>query len=96
MVNTTTGELWEVEHGPRGGDELNRPEKGKDYGWPTITFGLEYSGKPVGDCRPLSAEESAKLPPNMRAPMICPRERSPVKSYAIVHGSRESPASRRW
>ena len=42
------GRLWEVEMGPRGGDELNRPEAGKDYGWPTIGYGEEYSGKPVG------------------------------------------------
>lgn len=44
-----TGDLWETEFGPRGGDELNRVELGKNYGWPTITYGLEYSGKKVGD-----------------------------------------------
>ena len=42
------GRLWTVEHGPRGGDELNRPEAGKNYGWPEVTYGIEYSGKPVG------------------------------------------------
>ena len=42
------GRLWEVEMGPRGGDELNRPEPGKDYGWPAIGYGEEYSGEPVG------------------------------------------------
>lgn len=42
------GRLWTVEMGPKGGDELNRPEPGKDYGWPTITYGEEYSGKPIG------------------------------------------------
>lgn len=41
--------LWAVEMGPRGGDELNHPQAGKDYGWPTITYGEEYSGTPVGD-----------------------------------------------
>lgn len=41
------GRLWEVEMGPRGGDELNRPEPGKDYGWPTIGYGEEYSGAPI-------------------------------------------------
>ena len=41
------GQLWEVEMGPRGGDELNRPEAGKDYGWPTIGYGEEYSGEPI-------------------------------------------------
>jgi glucose/arabinose dehydrogenase len=41
------GRLWEAEHGPRGGDELNLVEKGRDYGWPTITYGYEYSGPPA-------------------------------------------------
>ena len=39
-----TGELWEVEHGTNGGDEFNIAEKGKDYGWPTIAYGMEYRG----------------------------------------------------
>jgi len=41
------GRLWAVEMGPQGGDELNRPERGKDYGWPTIGYGEEYSGKRI-------------------------------------------------
>jgi glucose/arabinose dehydrogenase len=43
-LHPTTGELWEVEHGTRGGDELNVVERGKDYGWPTIAYGIEYRG----------------------------------------------------
>ncbi len=43
-----TGDLWETEFGPRGGDELNRIEAGKNYGWPTITYGIEYSGEKIG------------------------------------------------
>jgi glucose/arabinose dehydrogenase len=43
-----TGDLWENEFGPRGGDELNRIEAGKNYGWPTIGYGYEYSGEKVG------------------------------------------------
>ncbi len=43
----TTGELWEVEHGTRGGDELNIVRKGKDYGWPTVAYGIEYAGPPI-------------------------------------------------
>lgn len=48
-IHPATGDLWETEFGPRGGDELNRVEAGKNYGWPTITYGLEYSGKKIGD-----------------------------------------------
>lgn len=43
------GRLWTVEHGPKGGDELNRPEAGKNYGWPEVTYGEDYSGAPIGD-----------------------------------------------
>jgi glucose/arabinose dehydrogenase len=46
-LNPTTGELWEVEHGTRGGDEINVARKGKDYGWPTIAYGIEYRGSPI-------------------------------------------------
>ncbi|MBE3638998.1 PQQ-dependent sugar dehydrogenase [Mangrovicoccus algicola] len=42
------GALWTVEHGPRGGDELNRPEAGKNYGWPVISYGVNYNGTAVG------------------------------------------------
>jgi glucose/arabinose dehydrogenase len=41
------GRLWTVEHGARGGDELNLIDKGKNYGWPLVTFGIEYSGSPI-------------------------------------------------
>ena len=43
------GRLWTVEHGPKGGDELNRPEAGKNYGWPEVTYGEDYSGAPIGE-----------------------------------------------
>ncbi len=44
-----TGELWTVEHGARGGDELNRPEAGKNYGWPVISYGVHYWGAKIGE-----------------------------------------------
>jgi glucose/arabinose dehydrogenase len=43
-----SGQLWTVEHGARGGDELNRPQAGHNYGWPVITYGVDYSGARVG------------------------------------------------
>jgi glucose/arabinose dehydrogenase len=46
-LHPQTGELWEVEHGTRGGDEVNIARKGKDYGWPTIAYGIEYQGPPI-------------------------------------------------
>ena len=44
-----TGKLWEVEHGPRGGDEVNIIQRGKNYGWPVITRGINYPGEPIGE-----------------------------------------------
>ena len=46
-VDPATGDLWLVEHGPRGGDELNHIRRGRDYGWPVISYGAQYSGAPV-------------------------------------------------
>ena len=43
------GRLWENEHGPQGGDEINRPEAGKNYGWPVITYGENYGGGAIGE-----------------------------------------------
>jgi len=54
-----TGELWEAEHGPRGGDELNRIEPGRNYGWPVITYGMDYDGTPITD---LTAKEGMEQP----------------------------------
>ncbi len=48
-LHPVTGELWEAEFGPRGGDELNIIKPGKNYGWPVITYGIEYSGSTIGD-----------------------------------------------
>ncbi len=50
-VHPATGELWESEHGPLGGDEINVVRRGANYGWPTVTFGREYDGGVVGDGR---------------------------------------------
>jgi glucose/arabinose dehydrogenase len=47
--NPQTGQLWEAEFGPRGGDEINIIKPGANYGWPVVTYGIEYSGEKVGD-----------------------------------------------
>jgi len=48
-LHPATGQLWTVEHGARGGDELNRPQAGRNYGWPVITYGVDYSGFRIGE-----------------------------------------------
>ncbi len=49
VLDAASGKLWTLEHGPQGGDELNQPQSGKNYGWPVITYGIEYSGGKVGE-----------------------------------------------
>lgn len=48
-LHPVTGELWETEHGPRGGDEINLILPGRNYGWPEITYGINYSGASISD-----------------------------------------------
>jgi len=49
VVHPKTGQVWENEHGPQGGDEINIIKKGVNYGWPKITYGINYSGTPITD-----------------------------------------------
>ncbi|WP_237143999.1 PQQ-dependent sugar dehydrogenase [Pontibacter pamirensis] len=65
-----TGDLWENEFGPRGGDELNRIEAGKNYGWPTITYGIEYGGGKVGEG--ITQKEGLEQPVYYWDPSISP------------------------
>ncbi|UOM35181.1 PQQ-dependent sugar dehydrogenase [Acuticoccus sp. I52.16.1] len=64
------GRLWTVEHGPRGGDELNRPQAGLNYGWPVITYGVDYSGAPIGEG--LTQMEGMEQPVYYWDPVIAP------------------------
>ena len=64
------GRLWTVEHGPKGGDELNRPEAGKNYGWPKVTYGIDYSGAPIGEG--ITALEGTEQPVYYWDPVIGP------------------------
>ena len=65
-----TGDLWSNEFGPRGGDEINRPQSGKNYGWPTITYGIEYSGKKIGDV--IQQKEGMEQPVYYWDPSVSP------------------------
>jgi glucose/arabinose dehydrogenase len=47
-IHPATGKIWTIEHGPKGGDEVNIPEPGKNYGWPVVSHGVNYDGTPVG------------------------------------------------
>jgi glucose/arabinose dehydrogenase len=69
-LHPETGELWETEHGTRGGDEINVPEKGKNYGWPTIAYGIEYSGGPITGN--ITAHEAMEQPRYYWDPVIAP------------------------
>ena len=64
-----SGRLWTVEHGARGGDELNHPEAGKNYGWPVITYGRDYSGASIGEG---TAKEGMEQPVYYWDPVIAP------------------------
>ncbi|WP_374754405.1 PQQ-dependent sugar dehydrogenase [Aureimonas sp. AU12] len=64
------GRLWTVEHGARGGDELNRPEPGKNYGWPVITYGIAYGGTPIGEG--ITAKDGMEQPAYYWDPVIGP------------------------
>ena len=62
-----TGDLWDAEHGPRGGDELNRVVAGRNYGWPVITYGMNYDGTPMTD---KTAQEGMEQPVTYWVPSI--------------------------
>ena len=68
-LDPATGQLWTVEHGARGGDEVNRPEPGKNYGWPVITYGVDYSGARIGEG---TAKPGMEQPVHYWDPSIAP------------------------
>jgi glucose/arabinose dehydrogenase len=68
-IHPVTGELWETEHGPRGGDEVNLIEKGKNYGWPVIGYGIDYSGARIHET---SAKDGMEQPLKYWVPSIAP------------------------
>jgi glucose/arabinose dehydrogenase len=82
-LDPRTGRLWTTEHGPKGGDEINLPEPGRNYGWPVITYGREYSGGPVGEG--ISEKAGMEQPVHYWVPSIGP-------SGAAFHDGRGFPA----
>ncbi len=78
-MNPATGEIWSHEHGPRGGDEVNLIEKGKNYGWPVICYGINYNGAIITD---KTAMEGMEQPLLYWLPSIAP------SGMAFVEGDR--------
>ncbi|MBN8578701.1 MAG: PQQ-dependent sugar dehydrogenase [Cytophagales bacterium] len=64
-----TNTLWDHEHGPKGGDELNKVERGKNYGWPVITYGINYDGTPITD---ITSKPGMEQPVRYWVPSIAP------------------------
>ena len=69
FLHPATGALWTVEHGARGGDEVNRPEAGRNHGWPVITYGRDYSGLSIGEG---TAKAGMEQPVHYWDPSIAP------------------------
>ncbi|HEU4515761.1 MAG TPA: PQQ-dependent sugar dehydrogenase [Steroidobacteraceae bacterium] len=69
VLHPQTGELWTHEHGPRGGDEINIARAGRNYGWPVITYGREYSGPAIGEG---TAKDGMEQPAHYWVPSIAP------------------------
>jgi aldose sugar dehydrogenase len=76
VYDADTKTLWDVEHGPRGGDELNKVEKGKNYGWPVITYGINYDGTPITD---KTTQDGMEQPVTYWVPSIAPCGMTQVK-----------------
>ena len=81
-----TGEIWVNEHGPQGGDEINIIEKGANYGWPLVTYGINYSGTPITD---ITEMEGTEQPIHYWVPSIAPSGMAFITSdkYADWKGS---------
>lgn len=79
IINPETNEIWVHEHGPRGGDEINVIKKGANYGWPVITYGINYSGTDITD---ITKKEGMEQPLYYWVPSIAPSGMAMVTSDA--------------
>lgn len=70
LAINSNGDIWLAEHGPRGGDEINRLKAGSNYGWPTITYGIEYTGEKIG--AGIQQQEGMEQPVYYWDPVISP------------------------
>ena len=82
-VDPRTGKVWQSEHGPRGGDEINLPQAGRNYGWPIITHGIDYPGYPISESVGTSA-------PNMEQPYHVWAKSPALSGMAFLTGHPES------
>jgi glucose/arabinose dehydrogenase len=80
------GRLWQIEHGPQGGDEINLPQAGRNYGWPVITYGENYGGGPIG--AGITHKEGMEQPLHYWVPSIAP------SGMAFLTSERYGPAWR--
>jgi glucose/arabinose dehydrogenase len=80
-IHPVTGDLWLSEMGPRGGDEINLIKPGKNYGWAIISYGLEYSGKPIGEG--ITQKEGMEQPVYYWDPVLSPSGMTFYSSNAI-------------
>ncbi|MCB1568176.1 MAG: PQQ-dependent sugar dehydrogenase, partial [Xanthomonadales bacterium] len=85
-LNPVSGQLWTSEHGPRGGDEVNIPQAGKNYGWPLATYGINYSGQAIPEAVGTTAPGTE--------PPIYWFERSPALSGMAFYTAQRFPAWR--
>ncbi len=80
-IHPVTGDLWEAEFGPRGGDELNLIKPGKNYGWPVITYGIEYDGDKIGNAK--QQQDGMEQPVYYWDPVLSPSGMAFYKGNAI-------------
>lgn len=79
-LHPSTGAPWEIEHGPRGGDEVNVAGRGKNYGWPVIGYGIDYSGAKIHES---TAKDGMEQPAKYWVPSIAPSGMAFMTSDAV-------------
>jgi glucose/arabinose dehydrogenase len=85
FVHPETGEIWETEHGPMGGDEINIIRPGRNYGWPVLSYGSDYSGRPTGGLGPVKGDRTQE---GMEEPFLFWNPSPAVGGIAIYTGDR--------